>query len=148
VLLIGFGRVGSAIAQILRERGVPLLVVDTDPDLVERAHSLGIPAIRGNAANPRVLAEAAPSRVRLALLAIPRPLEAGEIVARLRDAKPDMTIIARGHSDAAVQHLLHHGADGAVMAERVMALRMAEMATQSLRYHERQAAGPEPPSAA
>ncbi|MBZ5711455.1 YbaL family putative K(+) efflux transporter [Nannocystis pusilla] len=140
VLVIGYGRVGSAIAQILRERAVPLLVLDNDPDLVDRAQAQGIPAICGNAANPRVLAETNPAQVRLALLAIPQPLEAGEIVARLREAKPDMTIIARGHSDAEVQHLLQHGADGAVMAERVMALRMAEMATHSLAYHDRLAA--------
>ncbi|MCY1058661.1 YbaL family putative K(+) efflux transporter [Nannocystis sp. SCPEA4] len=140
VLVIGYGRVGSAIAQILRERAVPLLILDTDPDLVDRAQAQGIPAICGNAANPRVLAEVNPAQVRLALLAIPQPLEAGEIVARLREAKPDMTIIARGHSDAEVQHLLQHGADGAVMAERVMALRMAEMASHSLAYHERLAA--------
>ncbi|MCY0994185.1 Kef family K(+) transporter [Nannocystis sp. ILAH1] len=140
VLLIGFGRVGSSIAQILRERGTPLLVVDTDPDLVDRAQARGIPAICGNAANPRVLAETGFAQARLALLAIPQALEAGEIVARLREAKPDMTIIARGHSEGEVEHLLRHGADGAVMAERIMALRMAEMAAHSLAYHDRTAA--------
>jgi len=148
VLIVGFGRVGSAIAQILRERGAPLLVLDTDPDLVDRAQALGLPAICGNAANPRVLAETNPAQIRLALLAIPQALEAGEIVARLREAKPDMTIIARGHSDAEVQHLLQHGADGAVMAERVMALRMAEMAAHSLAYHDRTAAAAANPTAA
>ncbi|MDC0718783.1 YbaL family putative K(+) efflux transporter [Nannocystis bainbridge] len=140
VLLIGFGRVGSSIAKILSERGVPLLVLDTDPDLVDRAQALGIAAICGNAANPRVLAETNPAGARLALLAIPHALEAGEVVARLRAAKPDMTIIARGHSEAEVEHLLRHGADGAVMAERIMALRMAEMASHSLAYHDRTAA--------
>ncbi|MFY0532734.1 YbaL family putative K(+) efflux transporter [Nannocystis pusilla] len=146
VLLIGFGRVGSAIAQILRERGTPLLVVDTDPDLVDRAQARGIPAICGNAANPRVLAETGFAQARLALLAIPQALEAGEVVARLREAKPDMTIIARGHSEAEVEHLLRHGADGAVMAERIMALRMAEMAAHSLAYHDRTAAAAAAPA--
>ncbi|WAS90202.1 YbaL family putative K(+) efflux transporter [Nannocystis punicea] len=150
VLLIGFGRVGSAIAQLLRERGAPLLVVDTDPDLIDRAQALGIPAICGNAASPRVLDETNPAQARLALLAIPQALEAGEIIARLREAKPELTIIARGHSDGEVEHLLRHGADAAVMAERIMALRMAEMATQSLAYHDRVAAAAsrEPPPAA
>ncbi|WP_434426963.1 YbaL family putative K(+) efflux transporter [Nannocystis pusilla] len=146
VLLIGFGRVGSAIAQILRDRGTPLLVVDTDPDLVDRAQARGIPAICGNAANPRVLAETGFAQARLALLAIPQALEAGEVVARLREAKPDMTIIARGHSEAEVEHLLRHGADGAVMAEPIMALRMAEMAAHSLAYHDRTAAAAAAPA--
>jgi CPA2 family monovalent cation:H+ antiporter-2 len=137
VLVIGHGGVGSVLTKLLRERGVPVLVIDADPDVVDRARALGLPALCGNAANARVLAEAAPGRARLAVLAIPGVLEAGEIVARLREARPDMTIIARGHSEGEVQHLLRHGADGAVLAEHVLAMRMAEMAASSLAYHDR-----------
>lgn len=136
-LIIGFGGVGSVITRLLRERGIPLLVVEYDADLVRRARRLGIPAVLGNAANPRVLAAAAPARARLALLAIPQVLEAGEIIARLRALKPDMTIIARGHSEPEIQHLLQHGADGAVMAEHVIAQRMAELATHALASRDR-----------
>jgi CPA2 family monovalent cation:H+ antiporter-2 len=39
-----------------------------------------------------------------------------------------MTILARAHSDAEVRHLLAHGADGAVLAEKELAHSMAEMA--------------------
>ena len=127
-ILIGFGRVGSEIAKLLRERAVPLVVIDDDADLVEKARDDGYPAIRGNAANTRVLDEAAPQNASLVILAIPQPLEAGEVVARLRALRPDMTILARAHSDGEVRHLLEHGADGAVLAEKELAHSMAEMA--------------------
>ena len=127
-ILIGFGRVGSEIAKLLRERAVPLVVIDDDADLVEKARDDGYPAIRGNAANTRVLDEAAPENASLVILAIPQPLEAGEVVARLRAIRPDMTILARAHSDGEVRHLLEHGADGAVLAEKELAHSMAEMA--------------------
>ena len=127
-ILIGFGRVGSEIAKLLRERAVPLVVIDDDADLVEKARDDGYPAIRGNAANTRVLDEAAPENASLVILAIPQPLEAGEVVARLRALRPDMTILARAHSDGEVRHLLEHGADGAVLAEKELAHSMAEMA--------------------
>ncbi len=127
-IVVGFGRVGSEIAKLLRERGVPLLVIDDDHDLVQRARAEGYPAIRGNAAAEQVMAEASPAAAQLVVMAIPHALEAGETIARLRALNPGMTILARAHSDAEVRHLLAHGADGAVLAEKELAHSMAEMA--------------------
>ena len=127
-ILVGFGRVGGEIAKLLRERAVPLVVIDDDADLVQHARDAGFPAIRGNAASHRVLDEASPANALLVVLAIPQALEAGEVVARLRALNPGLTILARAHSDAEVKHLLKHGADGAVLAEKELAHSMAEMA--------------------
>lgn len=126
-IVIGYGRVGSALAQVLHDRGVPVLVIDENRDHVERAHAAGIPGIRGSAAADRVLAEARPERAKIAVLAIPQPLEAGETLAKLRAINPSLTLLARAHSDAEVKHLLEHGADAAVMAERELAHSLAEM---------------------
>jgi CPA2 family monovalent cation:H+ antiporter-2 len=127
-ILIGYGRVGGEIAKLLRERQVPLVVIDDDMDLVQKARTAGFPAIRGNAAAHRVLDEASPAAAKLVVLAIPQALEAGEVVARLRSLNPGLTILARAHSDHEVKHLLAHGADGAVLAEKELAHSMAEMA--------------------
>jgi CPA2 family monovalent cation:H+ antiporter-2 len=133
-ILVGYGRVGRQLALLLRQRGVPLMIVDDDPDLVARAHDDGLPAIRGNAAADRVLQEARPQDATLAVIAIPNALEAGEIVAKLRAANAGLTIFARAHGDDQVRHLLEHGADGAVMAERELAYSMAEMVMATPRY--------------
>lgn len=138
-ILVGFGRVGSEIARLLRERAVPLVVIDDDIDLVQRARDEGFPAIRGNAANARVLEEAAPDQASLLVLAIPQALEAGEVIARLRERRPQMTILARAHSEAEVRHLLGHGADGAVLAEKELAHSMAEMALSAPPFRHRPA---------
>ena len=127
-IVVGFGRVGSEIARLLRERGVPLLIIDDDHDLVQKARAAGYPAIRGNAAAPQVMAEATPAAAKLVVMAIPHALEAGETIARLREVNPGLTILARAHSDVEVRHLLAHGADGAVLAEKELAHSMAEMA--------------------
>jgi monovalent cation:H+ antiporter-2, CPA2 family len=126
-IVIGYGRVGSILAQVLRERGVPLVVIDDNGHNIERAHANGIPGIRGSAASDRVLAEAQPDKAKIAVLAIPQPLEAGEAIAKLRAINPSLTVLARAHSDAEVKHLLEHGADGAIMAERELAYSLAEM---------------------
>lgn len=127
VLLIGYGRVGRELARLLSGHGVPLVVIDGQENLVQRARTDGLPAIRGNAVNESVLKEAKPEGAYMALLAIPNALEAGEIIATLRRINPDMSIIARGHSDTEVKHLLDHGADATVMAERELAHSFAEM---------------------
>ncbi|MGL0785628.1 YbaL family putative K(+) efflux transporter [Xanthomonas translucens] len=126
-IVIGYGRVGSTLAAVLRERGVPVLVIVDNREHVERAHADGIPGIRGSAAADRVLAEAHPEKAKIAILAIPQPLEAGEALAKLRALNPGLTLLARAHSDAEVKHLLEHGADGTVMAERELAYSLAEM---------------------
>ena len=126
-IVIGYGRVGSILAQVLRERGVPLVVIDDDGHNIDKAHAAGIPGIRGSAAADRVLAEAQPEKAKIAILAIPQPLEASEAIAKLRALNPALTVLARAHSDAEVKHLLAHGADGAVMAERELAHSLAEM---------------------
>ena len=136
-IVVGYGRVGSQLAKLLHDRGIPTLAIDTDIDNVRRAHADGIPAIRGNAAAERVLAEAQPALAKIAVLAIPQPLEAGEVVTRLREANPSLTIFARAHSDAEVRHLIEHGADGAVMAERELAYSMAEMVMATPPYRSR-----------
>jgi len=126
-ILVGYGRVGHQLATLLRERGVPLVVIDNDRELVARAHHDGIAAVRGNAASAALLDELLPATATHALIAIPNAFEAGEIIARLRKANAAMTILARAHSEAEARHLFDHGADGAVLAERELAFSMAEM---------------------
>ena len=140
-IIIGYGRVGSELARVLRDRGVPLIVIDDNGDHVARAHDAGIPAIRGSAAADRVLAEAHPERAKIAVLAIPQPLEAGEALAKLRAINPALTLLARAHSEGEVKHLLEHGADGAVLAERELAFSLAEMVMSTPPYRPQRVAG-------
>lgn len=83
--------------------------------------------MRGNAVLPAVLAVARPEAARLAILAIPRALEGGEVIAQLRKLNPQITVLARAHSEAEVKHLLAHGADAAVLAERELAHSLTDM---------------------
>ena len=126
-IVVGYGRVGSQLTTLLHARGVPLVVIEDDADNVAKARAAGIPAIRGNVASERVMLEAAPERAKLVVFAIPQALEAGEAIARLKALNPEITVLARAHSDAEVKHLLERGADGAVLAERELAYSLAEM---------------------
>ncbi|HEY4582362.1 MAG TPA: YbaL family putative K(+) efflux transporter [Lysobacter sp.] len=127
VILIGYGRVGSELGPLLAAQGVPVVVVDDDEPRVHNARAAGLPAVRGHAANAAVIAEARPESAQMALIAVPNAFETGEIIERLRESNPAISIMARAHSDAGVRYLIERGADGAVMAERELAHSLAEM---------------------
>ncbi|MDD3650646.1 cation:proton antiporter, partial [Immundisolibacter sp.] len=52
VILFGLGRYGTAIAEGLRARGLTVLGVDFDPEMVARWRARGLPAHYGDAADP------------------------------------------------------------------------------------------------
>ncbi|MFC3714932.1 YbaL family putative K(+) efflux transporter [Luteimonas soli] len=126
-IVVGYGRVGNQLAALLKARGVPVVVVEGDADRVASAREADFPTVRGNIASEQVMLEARPERAKMAVFAIPHALEAGEAIARLKALNPGLTVLARAHSDTEVRHLLEHGADGAVLAERELAYSLAEM---------------------
>jgi len=127
IIVIGYGRVGRDLLRLLRERHVPVVLIEEDIERVHAARAAGFPAIRGNAVLPQVLASARPELAKLAILAIPRALESGETIAHLRALNPAITVLARAHSEGEVKYLLAHGADAAVLAERELAYSLADM---------------------
>jgi len=126
-IIVGYGRVGSHLAGLLHERGVPVVVIEGESERAERAREAGLLTVRGNAASEPVMFEARPECARLAVFAMARALEAGEAIERMKALNPEISILARAHSDLEVRHLLQHGADAAVLAERELAFSLAEM---------------------
>ena len=141
-IVVGYGRVGAQLTQLLRERGVPVVVVEDDADRVVQARASGFPTVRGNVANRRVMQEAAPERANLAIFAMSQALEAGEAIERLKAVNPALSVLARAHSETQVKHLLQHGADAAVLAERELAYSLTEMVMATPPYRALRAASP------
>lgn len=126
IILIGFGRVGSRVGRALHERGMPMVLIESDRDDCIEARKLGIPCILGNAVAPQVLADANLATARVLLVAIPQTLEAGPIIKRAREVNPGIAILARAHSDQEVAYLLNAGADATIMGESEIARSMCD----------------------
>jgi monovalent cation:H+ antiporter-2, CPA2 family len=127
-VLVGYGRVGSVVGPVLRERGWKVLVIEDATDTVEQLRAAGQPVLHGNAADERLLAAANLAAARLLLVAIPNAFEAGQIVEQARAINPGLAIVARAHFDAEVEHLLQHGATAVIMGEREIGRAMLEHA--------------------
>ena len=126
-IVVGYGRVGQDLVRLLRARGVMVVLIESDPDRVAQARAKGVLTVRGNAASEAVLAAARPDTAHLAILAMPQALEAGNITLRMKTANPSISVLARAHSEVEVKHLLEHGADAAVLAERELAHSLTDM---------------------
>jgi CPA2 family monovalent cation:H+ antiporter-2 len=125
VVLVGYGRVGRLIGQALKERGQPFLVIEERDSTVERLRADGVEVIVGNAGERGMLEAANLAEARALVSAIPNPFEAGNLIERARAASAGLQIVARAHSDAAVEHLQKYGADLIVLGEREIAREMA-----------------------
>jgi len=127
-VLIGYGRVGRHIGELLCGRGEALTVIEDQKDRAAAAGAAGAAVIVGNAASESVLRQAGLDTASTLLIAIPEGIEAGAIVRRARAINPKLVVVARAHSDEEVADIVRHGADHVVMAERETAARMAERA--------------------
>jgi CPA2 family monovalent cation:H+ antiporter-2 len=124
VVLVGHGRVGGFISAVLRERGLPFLVVEDDGDAVTELRKLGVEAINANAADPEVVPATNVAGARCLLVAIPDAFEGGQVVEQARAVNASLLIIARAHSQAEIDHLKRHGASVVVMGEHEIARSM------------------------
>jgi monovalent cation:H+ antiporter-2, CPA2 family len=127
-ILVGYGRVGSLVAEGLLRRGRQLLVIEAGDTTAQPLRERGVEVVVGNAADPNILKSANLSAAHLLFVAIPDAFEAGQIVEQARAANPRVEIIVRAHFDAAVTHLREHGASAVVMGEREIARAMLELA--------------------
>ncbi len=95
VIIIGGGRVGFRIAQVLKRLNVPLLIIELDQLRVDRAKHADIPVIYGDACHEVVLEAATTSLARLLIITSPEVVIAQTIVQRVRKVNAEIQVVAR-----------------------------------------------------
>ena len=124
MVVVGYGRVGALLGAGLLARGEKVLVIEEQGDAVATARRDGAELLRGNAADPTVLAAAGLTRAKRLFVAIPQSFEAGQVCEQARRDNPALPIVARAHSDAEVAHLTRCGATLTIMGEAEIARAM------------------------
>ena len=98
-VVIGFGRVGSAIGEWLAIEGQPFFVIEAGSKTTDQLCSRGIEAVAGNAASPELLRTANLGAARWLFVAVANAFEAGQIVEQARALSAELKIVARAHFD-------------------------------------------------
>jgi CPA2 family monovalent cation:H+ antiporter-2 len=117
VVVVGAGRVGSHIVDVLGRMNVPRLVVESDAATVEDLQKAGVPVLYGDAGNSEILDHAGLSRARALVVTIPDDPAAGLAVAAARKIAPSLPIVARASEAAGVAELGKLGADDVIHPE-------------------------------
>lgn len=114
VLVLGYGRVGEAVAGLLAARAIPFIALDLVPSNVAAARAKGLPVYYGDASSRLVLRAAGAARAKLAVVTLNDAAAATRSVMVLRNRFPDMPIFARAQHSLHCAELTKLGATGIV----------------------------------
>ncbi|MDQ3005670.1 MAG: cation:proton antiporter [Chloroflexota bacterium] len=117
VVIVGYGRVGRHIANLLSLLEIPNLVVDSDAERVQELDGRGKPVLFGDASNSEVLRHVGLSHARALIVAGPDEATSALVVAAARDLAPDLPIIARATTEEGITQLAQLGAQHVIHPE-------------------------------
>jgi CPA2 family monovalent cation:H+ antiporter-2 len=129
VIIVGYGRVGSVIADGVAAHGATIAVIEDQDNVAALARRHGLEVVSGNAADVETLMAAKIREASCIFVAIPNGFEAGQIVQKAKAVNPALTIVARAHSDDEADYLRRLGASKIIMGERELALAMVDAAS-------------------
>lgn len=126
VVLLGFGRVGQMVADMLDAHARPYIAIDSDVDACQRAKEAGYDVVFGDVSHPETidrLQQAAPLAI---VLTMDNPVLVARLAKRLRASFPDLPIIARARDTAHAANLYKAGVTDAVPETLEASLQLAE----------------------
>jgi Kef-type K+ transport system membrane component KefB/voltage-gated potassium channel Kch len=126
VIIAGFGRVGTLVADMLKEQDIPYLAVDVDVGHVSRGRKSGYEVYFGNAADPQFLETCGLSQARALAVTMDAPARVEEIIRTVRTSHKDIKIIARARDERHAQKLYGAGVTEAVPETIEASLQLAE----------------------
>jgi CPA2 family monovalent cation:H+ antiporter-2 len=95
VIICGYGLNGRLSARVLRQAGTSYVILDMNPENVQRAASDGEPIFFGDASKREILEKAGAERARAIVYAISDPFALERAVAAARAANPRLQVFAR-----------------------------------------------------
>ena len=126
VLVVGFGRVGRLVAEMLDRHEIGWLAVERDTRAVEAARREGKPVFFGDASRPDLLERAGLRTARALVVTMDAPQTAEVVTAAARALRADVTIVARARDARHARRLYDLGATDAVPETVEASLQLSE----------------------
>jgi CPA2 family monovalent cation:H+ antiporter-2 len=132
VMILGFGRVGHVVADMLEVHGKDYLAVDADVDAAAAAKKEGYDVLFGNVAHAQLIERVRRRKPSAFILTMDNPVLVRRLTRQLRAAFPDLPIIARARDTAHAAELYKAGATDAVPETLEASLQLSEAALVDL----------------
>ena len=139
-VILGYGRVGRAVARVLESRGFAFVAVDSDYAVAREGRASGTRVLFGEAGSPPVLDRCRIGACHAVIVAIPDALATRQAVAYARSRNPRVEIVARAHSEAEEVELRRLGVSRVVVAEREVGNELVRHALRRFGVSDREAA--------
>lgn len=125
-IVVGFGRVGRLVCDMLARHGKAYVAVDSDADLIGQGLRLGYKVVFGDAAQGNALIRLGAADATSVILTMDEPISAQRLVKKLRAQFPDLPIIARARDASHAALLYRAGASHAVPETLESSLQLSE----------------------
>ncbi len=125
-IIVGFGRVGELVADMLMAHKKAFVAIDADTDLVAKGRSKGYPVTFGNAAYGDVLTRMGIDQATAIILTMDDRVAVQHLTRRLRAEHPNLPIIARARDAGHAAALYRLGASEAVPETLESSLQLSE----------------------
>ena len=131
-LIVGYGRFGQTVGQMLFEQGIPVTLIDTDIEMIDVAGEFGSKVYYGDGTRLDLLRQAGAADAELILFCIDGDQVTADVIEGVHAAFPKATIFVRAFDRRAVIKL--KGAPVSYVVREVMesAVKMARMAMRTL----------------
>lgn len=111
VLLVGFGRFGQMVSQVLLSKGIHLAVIDKEPDQIRDVARYGFKVYFGDGARLDVLHHSGAGEADAIMICIDDPKAALQIVELARHAFPQAKLLVRSYDRSHAVDLIRAGVD-------------------------------------
>ena len=135
-LIVGYGRFGQTVGQMLIAQGIPVTLIDTDIEMIDVAGSFGAKVYYGDGTRLDLLRQAGAGEAELILFCIDGDQLDAELIEAVHEAFPKSAIFARAFDRRALIKLKGTPAAGVVREVLESAVKMARMAMRSLNITE------------
>jgi CPA2 family monovalent cation:H+ antiporter-2 len=126
VIIVGYGRVGALIGDMLDVHSIPFIAVDVDPTLIARERRDGKPVYYGDASREDFLRLCGIETARALVVTLDAPKANEAVVAVAHRLRPDLTLIARARDAEHARTLYELGVSDAVPETIEASLQLSE----------------------
>lgn len=117
LIIVGYGLNGRNLAHAARESGIRYVIIETNPDTVQREKKNREPIFFGDAAQDEILHHAEIRRARILVIAISDPAGSRKITRLARLMNPDIHIVVRTRYVSEILPLKELGANDVIPEE-------------------------------
>ena len=126
VIIVGYGRVGALIGDMLDRHSIPFIAVDSSAGITSRARSDGKPVYYGDASRPEYLRRCGLETARAVVVTMDSPKANEAVVETTRRLRPNVTLVARARDADHASALYGLGVTDAVPETMEASLQLSE----------------------